>query len=292
MVILEINKLSDLERLSKKIMVNYTKILIPIIIIISIIYTMPLILATFSGPHTMESSSDPKDLECISCHEYIVKELNFSDASRLVLEKHAAAANNTNYTTFIKYGYHYNGSEGRIYTAKDSSTWDLGVDADPAGYIYWEPSLNWWIDNRTGRMSFASVNLENNGIQGIQVEEICLFCHSGDSFGVSTHTGVTVIGCTDIKCHGNSKGTGYGRDFYSTVMTGYNISGNNAHARWFKAMGNLSGPYNYTVHNDYPITSDYLTCIGCHAYVKVNLAVTKTGKYMHDNFSTSKIRYP
>ena len=273
-------------------MVNYTKIIVIIVIIILGIYMMPKILATFSGPHTIESSSEIRDLNCISCHDYIVRELNSSDASRLVFEKHAAAANNTNYITFIKYGYHYNESEGRIYTTRNTSKWNLGTDADPTSYIYWEPSLNWWIDNRTGMMRFASVNLENNGIQGIQIEEICLFCHSADIYNVSAHTIITVTGCTDIKCHGNSSGTAYGKEFYSTVMTGYNLSSNNVHARWFKGMGNISSPYNYTVHGDSRVTSDYLTCIGCHTYVRVNLNVTKSGKYMHDNFSTAKIRYP
>lgn len=273
-------------------MVNYTKIIVIIVIIIIGIYMMPKILATFSGPHTIESSSEIRDLNCISCHDYIVRELNSSDASRLVFEKHAEAANNTNYTTFIKYGYHYNSSEGRIYTTKDTSSWDLGAGADPASYIYWEPSLNWWIDNRTGTMRFASVNLENNGIPGIQMEEICLFCHGAEIYNVSTHTSTAVTGCTDIKCHGNASGTGYGKEFYSTVMTGYNLSSNNVHARWFKGMGNISSPYNYTVHGDSRVTSDYLTCIGCHTYVRVNLNITKSGKYMHDNFSTAKIRYP
>lgn len=253
---------------------------------------MPVILATFSGPHTIESTSDARNLRCISCHDYIVRELNYSDASRLTLEKHEAAANNTNYTTFIKYGYHYNESEGRIYTTKITSEWNRGAAADQTRYIYWEPSLNWWIDNRTGTMEFASVKLEDNGIQGIQIEEICLFCHSADIFNVSTHTGITVTGCTDIKCHGNSNGNGYGKEFYSTAKTGYNLSNNNAHTRWFKAMGNISSPYNYTIHGNLSVTPDYFTCIGCHTYVKVNLNITQPEKYMHNNFSTPKIRYP
>ncbi len=270
---------------------NFKRILILICILILGIYMMPAMIATFSGSHTIESSSDARDLNCISCHEYIVRELNFSDASRLVFKTHAYAANNINYTTFLKYGYYFNESEGRIYTTRNSSILNLGADADMASYIYWEPSLNWWIDNRTGAMRFASVKLEKNGIKGIQTEEICLFCHSADIFEVPTHTSVTVTGCTDIKCHGNSTGTGYGKEFYSNVMTGYNLSGDNVHGRWFKTMGRMPGTYNYTVHGDSQITSDYLTCIGCHTYVKVNLIITEPEKYMHNNFSTMKIRY-
>lgn len=272
-------------------MVINAKILTPVFIAILGIYMMPAILATFYSPHTIESSSDARDLKCISCHDYIAREFNSSDESRRVLDKHAAAANNINYTTFLKYGYHYNISEGRIYTTKNTSTWDLGASADPASYIYWEPSLGWWIDNRAGTMQLASVNLENNGIQGIQLEEICLFCHSSDILGVSTHTSVSVTGCTDIKCHGNSSGTGYGKEFYTTVMTGYNLSSNNVHARWFKAMGNTSSPYNYTVHGDSHVSSDYLTCIGCHTYTRVSLNITSPEKYMHNDFNTAKIRY-
>ncbi len=266
-------------------------ILILIVIIVLGIYAMPRILATFSGPHTIESGMSAR-LDCLSCHEYIGNEITISNESNRIFQKHAAAANNSNYTTFMKYGYHYNPGEGRIYTTKDTSTWDLGAGADPASYIYWEPSLNWWIDNRTGTMLYASVNLENNGIQGIQLEEVCLFCHSSDILGASTHTDTSVSGCTDIKCHGNSSGTGYGKEFYSAGMIGYNLSSNNVHARWFKGMGNISSPYNYMVHGDSPVNSDYLTCIGCHTDARVNLNVTKPEKYVHDNFSTAKIRYP
>lgn len=266
-------------------------ILILIAIIILGIYTMPRILATFAGAHMIESGI-PGKLDCLSCHGYIGNEFNISNESQRVFQTHAAAANNTNYTTFIKYGYHYNASEGRIYTTKNTSAWDLGASANTSTYIYWEPSLNWWIDNRTGTMQYATVSLESDGIPGIQIGETCLFCHSADIFGVASHTNVTIIGCTDIKCHGNSSGTGYGKEFYSTVMTGYNLSTNTTHTRWFKVMGNISSSYNYTVHGDTPITSDYLTCIGCHTYVKVNLNITKAAEYMHNNISTPKMRYP
>lgn len=266
-------------------------ILILIVIIVLGIYAMPGILATFSGPHTIESGKSSK-LDCLSCHEYIGNEITISSESQRVFQKHATAANNSNYTTFIKYGYHYNSVESRIYTIKDPASWDLGAGADPSSYIYWEPSLNWWIDNRTGTMRYASVNLEANDVPGIQLEEVCLFCHSSDILGASTHTDTSVSGCTDIKCHGNSNGAGYGSEFYSTVKTGYNLSNNNVHARWFKAMGNISSPYDYMVHDDSPVTSDYLTCIGCHTITNVNLSISKPRKYLHDNFNTEKIRYP
>jgi len=272
-------------------MVNYIKTAFPIILLILGIYMMPFIIATFSGSHTLEVSTDIRNLDCVSCHEYVVQEFDYSNSSSLTFEKHAAAANNTNYTTFLKYGYHYNESEGRIYTTNNSSAWDSGAGADPASYIYWEPSLDSWIDNRTGTLDFASVILENNDVPGIQIGELCIFCHSADIFNASTHTNVTVIGCTDIKCHGNSSGTGFGQNFYPTGATGFNLTNDTVHSRWFQAMGNISGPYNYTVHGGSPVNADYFTCIGCHTSINVNLNIIFPPKYMHSNFTTNKIRY-
>ena len=272
-------------------MVNYVKKVVPIILLILVIYMIPSLIATFSGSHTLEVSKDISNLDCVSCHEYVVQEFDYSNSSSLTFEKHASAANNTNYTTFIKYGYHYNGSEGRIYTANNSSVWDKGAGADPAGYIYWEPSSGLWIDNRTGTLDPVSVVLERNDITGIQAGELCVFCHSADIFNATTHTNVTVIGCTDIKCHGNSSGAGFGQNFYPSGAAGFNLTNNTVHSRWFQALGNISGPYNYNVHDGSPVSADYFTCVGCHTSVNVNVNIIFPQDYMHDNFTSTKIRY-
>ncbi|VVB85348.1 Uncharacterised protein [uncultured archaeon] len=259
-----------------------------ILLIIVLIYFLPAFLASYAGGHTMESAN-ATELNCLTCHDYIARELNFTTSSRSVLNSHLQAANNTNYTTFIKYGYHYNASEGRIYTTPDPSKWDSGSLAESTTYIYYVSGS--WIGNRSGVIQYATVNLERNGLPGIQMEESCIFCHSADIHSASTHTGVTVVGCTDIKCHGNSSGIGYGKEFYPTVMTGYNLSNNNVHSNWFKSMGNRTSPYDYTIHGS-NVTADYFTCMGCHTYVQVNANITWPSPYMHDNFSAPKVRYP
>jgi len=263
--------------------------ILPFILLFAVVvYFLPAFLASYAGSHTMESGS-VEGLDCLTCHDYIARELDLTDLSTIVLNSHLQAANNTNYTTFIKYGYHYNASEGRIYTTPDTSQWDSGNPGDSTTYIYY--SSGWWIDNRSGVMKYATVNLNRNDKPGIQIEESCLFCHSADIHSASTHTGVTITGCTDIKCHGNSSGIGYGQEFYPTVMTGYNLSNNNVHSNWFREMGNYSSGYQYAIHGS-NVTADYFTCMGCHTYVKVNANITWPSPYMHDNFSAPKIRYP
>lgn len=186
-------------------MIGYKKMLIifasiVVIAVLLIISRVPLILATYAGTHSVEASTG--NLDCLLCHKYIENEFNHSPQTLIVFEKHKAAAGNANYTTFIKYGYKYNSSEERIYTSSNNSTWDKGANADSTTYLQWYAAAG-WIDNRTGEYKNVTLSLDVNGIAGIQNEEMCLLCHKSDMYDVEAH-GVTIIGCTDIKCHGNA----------------------------------------------------------------------------------------
>lgn len=267
------------------IIVTVIAIIIGVIIALS---QIPLIVATYSGSHSVESSTGEPFLNCILCHRYIEDEFNYSSQTRLIFEKHKAAADNINYTTFIRYGYKYNSSEGRIYTSRNNYTWDLGGSADPTTFIYWD-NLK-WIDNRTGGNENATVYLDVNGIAGIQVGEICLLCHRADMYEAEAH-GVTVVGCSDIKCHGNADGEGYADVFYKAGKAGYHLSRENVHSRWFKESRNSSEFFDYTVHNGTKVSDDFLTCMGCHSNVYANINVTKEDTYSHDNASAPKRRY-
>jgi len=74
--------------------------LLIVFLIVVAVYTLPYIVATISGTHTMEvnMSASVKGLQCVNCHEYIWDELSLTDESSNVLQAHRNAAGNTNYT--------------------------------------------------------------------------------------------------------------------------------------------------------------------------------------------------
>lgn len=76
-----------------------TGVLLLLFAIVAGLFIMPELTARFAGTHTMEvGPSGVKNLTCTKCHEYILDELNATEASRIVYAKHRAAAGNTSYT--------------------------------------------------------------------------------------------------------------------------------------------------------------------------------------------------
>lgn len=64
------------------------------------IFTLPSILARMTGTHTAEfNHTGVMALNCLPCHSYILDELNATQASRLVLQKHRNAAGNASYAS-------------------------------------------------------------------------------------------------------------------------------------------------------------------------------------------------
>jgi hypothetical protein len=71
-----------------------------LVFIVTGIYLLPSLVATFYGSHTMETNTTPggiENLNCRSCHEYIFEELNQTVAQD-VLQRHGDAAGNKSYT--------------------------------------------------------------------------------------------------------------------------------------------------------------------------------------------------
>ncbi len=76
-----------------------TGMLLLLFAIVAGLFIMPELTARFTGSHTMEvGATGVKNLTCTKCHEYILDELNATEASRIVYAKHKAAAGNTSYT--------------------------------------------------------------------------------------------------------------------------------------------------------------------------------------------------
>ncbi len=64
------------------------------------IFALPNILARMAGSHTAEfNHTGVMALNCLPCHSYIYDELNATQASRLVLQKHRNAAGNASYAS-------------------------------------------------------------------------------------------------------------------------------------------------------------------------------------------------
>jgi D-alanyl-D-alanine carboxypeptidase len=69
-----------------------------LLVIVTGVYVLPSVIATFAGGHTMEvNESGVEALQCTDCHQYILDELN-TTKGRDVYEAHKSAAENTTYT--------------------------------------------------------------------------------------------------------------------------------------------------------------------------------------------------
>lgn len=76
-----------------------TGVLLLLFAIVAGLFIMPELTARFAGSHTMEvGTTGAEGLKCTKCHEYILDELNATEASQAVYAKHRAAANDTTYT--------------------------------------------------------------------------------------------------------------------------------------------------------------------------------------------------
>jgi|GEM_PF-1435664 len=140
--------------------------------------------------------------------------------------------------------------------------------------------------------SFTKVSdtiLDANGINGIEDGEVCKLCHMAGLFGVSgTHTSMTVVGCTNDACHGNSVVPGKAVDYFigsnSHLGAGYQLSRKQeAHSNFYYGMKSQNSAYvsadGNGTSNLTNISADYYTCLGCHTHVGMKLSITRPAGY-------------
>ncbi len=140
--------------------------------------------------------------------------------------------------------------------------------------------------------SFTHVNdmtLDANSDGIIEDGEVCKLCHMAGLFGVSgTHTSMTVVGCTNDNCHGNSNVPGKAFDYFgganSHLGAGYQISRKQeAHSNFYYGMKSQNSAYVSADGNGSValanISADYYTCLGCHTHVGMKLSITRPAGY-------------
>ncbi len=76
-------------------------------IVVTGVYVLPSVVATFAGSHTLELNLTKApgerilDLKCGQCHQYIVNEVNDTTVSTLVGARHYSASANTTYMAYV-----------------------------------------------------------------------------------------------------------------------------------------------------------------------------------------------
>lgn len=137
------------------------------------------------------------------------------------------------------------------------------------------------------KVSDTKLDANGNGI--IEDGEVCKLCHMAGLFGVSgTHTSMTVVGCTNDACHGNSIVPGKAFDYFggsnSHLGAGYQLSRKQeAHSNFYYGMRSQNSAYvsadgNGTT-NLTNISADYYTCLGCHTHVGMKLSIKRPAGY-------------
>lgn len=246
------------------------------------LYIMPQTVALFAGQHSFYSSLN---VSCITCHSDILAELNAS----AVYNKHRNAAANVNYTTYIAVG-------GISYTASNSTINTISGD-----HWTWNSTLQKWRRTSDGATNLVKLDVDNNGIEG---DEMCRLCHSGNLYNLSTHAAITRT-CDDDRCHGNAKNnyndpTLLG-SVYNETAAGYILAQNNAHAPFYLNVSNASSqygagkPFSSTPGNAEPsgvyLSRGYYACVSCHSVITSNVTVVSAPLYSHNNVNDPQRRY-
>ncbi len=241
------------------------------------IYAMPNTVALFAGQHSFYSSAG---VSCEKCHSDVTSQLQ---SGAYVYGKHKAAAANTNYTTYLALGGKaYNGS---AITDYNNNNWTWNVNA----WQYGAESKN--------------VSLDTNG-DGINGDEICMFCHNATLTGSITHTGIIIRVCDDDRCHGNRYNFNnspqlFNKNTSNITAAGYYLSRADIHKFFYLDSSNQSSryfagqPFGQTPGNanDSFISKGHWTCEGCHTEVAVNITINEAPAYNHSDPNAAKRRY-
>ncbi len=246
------------------------------------LYTIPQTVALFAGQHSFYSSAG---ISCDTCHSDVMSQLQ---SSAYVYEKHRAAANNTNYTTYLAIG-------GKAY--------DGSVITDYNNNI-WTWNGNAWR-NESNPSETKLVKLDTDGTVGINGAEVCMLCHNATLAGSTAHTGAIVSACDDDRCHGNrnyfyNSPQFFNKNSSSTTAAGYYLSRENVHKLFYLDAGNQSSSYAASLAFGQPgntngsssfISRGYWTCEGCHAETVTNITIVRAPVYDHSDAAPEKKRY-
>ncbi len=227
------------------------------------VFAMPDGISLFVGQHNYYNQA-----KCERCHDAEYNEIMNSSAR----DAHIAAANNTNYTTYLAIGgQDYNRSEGTIYTVENKTwTWN---------------GTSWNNDNTSILVSLASLDNDKNKIDG---SEICHLCHNASLTGKLGAHAIAVRTCDDDWCHGNRNFSLNDPELFDKSQnTAVNvglvlIESDNLHKDFYLSQSNESTGYvagdpfiNHTMGNtagNYT-SKGYWTCMGCHSKVQIEMMI-------------------
>jgi hypothetical protein len=232
------------------------------------VFVIPDTVSLFAGQHNYYDQA-----KCQRCHASEYDEIWSNSTAR---DAHIAAANNTNYTTYLAIGgKNYSRYEGTIYTVENEKwTWN-GT---------WK---NWTYDDNTSILvSLASINKNNNS--GIDGSEICHLCHNASLTGKLGAHAITVRTCDDDWCHGNRNYVLNDPELFNTSdNTALNVGmvlneSDNLHRDFYLSQSNEPTGYvagepfiNHTMGNtagNYT-SKGYWTCMGCHSKVQIEMMI-------------------
>ncbi len=240
------------------------------------IFVIPDILSMFVGQHSFYDKAN-----CQRCH---VAEYEEVWAASTTKDAHIAAANNTNYTTYLAIGGIDYVQNGTIYTV-DNKTWA------------WNASSRLW-DN----VSSILVRLDTNNNSGIDGIELCHLCHNSTLTGKQGSHAITVRTCDDDWCHGNRNNSFNDPELFNnsqntTVNVGMALNDlENIHRTFYLSQSNeptgymAIEPFNHTIGNiagDY-ISKGYWTCVGCHSQVQIEINIASNRPFNHTDGSRRK----
>lgn len=220
-----------------------TRWLILSIVVVSGIYVLPSVIATFAGSHSMEVNTtgtlgDYSDFytpgcgychegrnvlknfpRCTACHEYILNELNATANSRNVLAKHTPP-----YTPFNEQG-----RESEVNYA--------------CVMCHHPPKIN-----------FAGTHTRVGVVA-------CTYCH-----GNSTDPGVFDTGNEGHPAKGRPNETAWVGPKLASSYDG--------HSNWFKGMETTDSIYSFPGENR-SFSAGFYACLACHTHLEMNMKLSR-----------------
>lgn len=215
-------------------------------------------------------------------------------------------------TTFIKKGIAQSDGlvhgvvTGGLYIINNTGTYSINASWTDVRYVN---SMSGGADypefyraNVVIAPSSAFKKVEDRGVDydksgAVSDEEVCKLCHWRGYFGVEgTHTGMTVVGCTNPSCHGNAQIPGKAFDYFAGkdgaggiigeakhLGAGYQLGRDQeAHSNFYYTMNATNSTY-VTADGKTAVrqslTADYYTCLGCHTHVGMKLSIKRPAGY-------------
>jgi hypothetical protein len=226
------------------------------------IFAVPDTSSLFVGQHNYYDQA-----ECERCHASEYNEIWSNSSAK---DAHIAAANNTNYTTYIAIGgKNYSRYEGTIYTVENETwTWN---------------GASWTNKNTSILVSLASINKNNNS--GIDGSEICHLCHNASLTGKFVAHAITIRTCDDDWCHGNRNNSLNNASLFNKSQnTAVNVGmvlNYSIHREFYLSQSDqpsvyMAGePFNHSMGNiaGNNISKGYWTCMGCHSKVQIEMMI-------------------